>query len=58
MADVKTIKAQLAKPSPNRVIVQEAGKSLRNVVEGIGGGLLTPTAQTAAAALWGLLGLG
>jgi hypothetical protein len=57
-ADVSTIRAQLAKPLPSRVIVQEAGKTLRNVVEGIGGGMLTPTAMTPAAALWAALGLG
>jgi hypothetical protein len=58
MADVRTIRAQLAKPSPSRLIIQEAGKSLRNVVEGIAGGMLTPAAMTAAAALWSVLGLG
>jgi hypothetical protein len=57
-ADVSTIRAQLAKPSPSRLILQEAGRTLRNVVEGIGGGMLTPTAMTAAAALWAALGLG
>jgi hypothetical protein len=58
MADVHTIRAQLQKPSPSRLIINEAGKSLRNVVEGITGGMLTPAAMTAAAALWSVLGLG
>ena len=58
MADVHTIRAQLQKPSPSRLIIHEAGKSLRNVVEGITGGMLTPAAMTAAAALWSALGLG
>lgn len=58
MADVHTIRAQLAKPSPSGVIVREAGKSLRNVLEGIAGGMLTPAATAAAAALWSALGLG
>jgi hypothetical protein len=58
MADVQTIKAQLAKPSPSGLIIQEAGKSLRNVVEGIAGGLLTPAVTAAGAALWSALGLG
>jgi hypothetical protein len=58
VGDVQTIRAQLAKPSPSRIIIQEAGKSLRNVVEGIAGGMLTPAAMTAAAALWSVLGLG
>jgi hypothetical protein len=31
---------------------------LRHVVEGIAGGMLTPTVATAAAALWSALGLG
>jgi hypothetical protein len=57
-ADISTIRAQLAKSSPSRVIVQEAGKTLRNVVEGIGGGMLTPTVLTAATALWAALGFG
>jgi hypothetical protein len=58
MADVQTIKSQLAKPSPSTLIVQEAGKSLRNVVEGIAGGMLTPAVTAAAVALWSALGLG
>jgi hypothetical protein len=58
MADVHTIQAQLAKPKPSRLIVQEAGKSLRHVIEGVAGGMLTPTVATAAAALWSALGLG
>jgi hypothetical protein len=57
-ADVDTIRAQLAKPSPSKVIIQEAGKSLRNVVEGIAGGMLTPAVTSAAAALWSALSLG
>jgi hypothetical protein len=40
-ADIATIKAQLSKPSPSIRILQEAGKSIRNVTEGIAGGLLT-----------------
>lgn len=56
--DIQTIRAQLQKPSPSHPIIQEAGKSLRNVVEGITGGMLTPTVAAAAAALWSALGLG
>jgi hypothetical protein len=51
MADIDTIRAQLAKPSPNITIVQEAGKSVRNVLEGIAAGLLTPSISAAAFAL-------
>jgi hypothetical protein len=58
MGDIRTIRAQLAKPSPSRRIIQEAGKSLRNVVEGIAGGMLTPTVTAAAVALWSALGIG
>ncbi len=58
LADVRTIQNQLAKPAPNRVIIHEAGKSLRNVVEGVVGGMLTPAAVTAATALWAVLGIG
>jgi hypothetical protein len=56
--DINTIRAQLQKPSPSHPIIYEAGKSLRNVIEGIAGGMLTPAAMTAAAALWSALGLG
>jgi hypothetical protein len=58
MGDVETIRAQLQKPSPSRLIIQEAGRSLRNVVEGMTGGMLAPAVTTAAAALWSALGLG
>jgi hypothetical protein len=56
--DIQTIRSQLQKPSPSHLIIQEAGKSLRNVVEGVAGGMLTPVATTAALALWSALGLG
>jgi hypothetical protein len=56
--DIQTIRAQLQKPSPSRLIIQEAGKSLRNVVEGITGGMLAPAVTTTSAALWSALGLG
>lgn len=56
-ADISTVRSQLSKPTPSKVILLEAGKSLRNVVEGIGGGLLTPTVSTAASAVWKALGL-
>jgi hypothetical protein len=58
MADVRTIQNQLAKPAPSRIIIHEAGKSLRNVVEGVIGGMLTPAAVNAAASLWAVLGIG
>ncbi|MDB5600943.1 MAG: hypothetical protein JWN71_2987 [Xanthobacteraceae bacterium] len=54
-ADVATLRAQLAKSAPSQTILQEAGKTLRNVVEGIGAGLLTPTMPMAAQALWSAL---
>jgi hypothetical protein len=61
-ADIGTIRAQLAKSRPNQGIIQEAGKSLRNVVEGIVGGMLTApvttAVTTAAAMLWSALGIG
>jgi hypothetical protein len=50
-ADIATIKAQLSKPSPSIGILQEAGKSIRNIVEGIAGGILTSPVLTAAAEL-------
>jgi hypothetical protein len=61
-ADISTIRAQLAKSSPNKGIIQEAGKSMRNIVEGIVGGMLTTPVttgvMTAAAMLWSALGIG
>jgi hypothetical protein len=58
MADIDTIRTQLAKPSPNIAIVHEAGKSVRNVLEGIAAGLLTPSISAAALTLWSTIGLG
>jgi hypothetical protein len=58
LADVNTLKAQLAKPSPSALILREAGNSLRNVTEGIVGGMLTPAIMTAAGPLWSALGVG
>jgi hypothetical protein len=58
MADIDTIRTQLAKPSPNITIVHEAGKSVRNVLEGIAAGLLTPSISAAALTLWSTIGLG
>jgi hypothetical protein len=56
--DIATIRAQLSKASPMAGILQEAGRSMRNVVEGIAAGLLTPAVLAAAPALWSALGLG
>ena len=39
-AEIDTLRPQLAKPSPNPVIVKEALKSLRSVAEGVVGGVL------------------
>jgi hypothetical protein len=58
LADVRTIGAQLSKPTPSTSIVREAGRSLRNVVEGVAAGALTQPFITAATALWSALGLG
>jgi hypothetical protein len=57
LSDVATIHAQMSKQSPSGGIIQEAGKSIRNVVEGIAGGLLTPAVSTAALALFQAVGL-
>lgn len=56
-ADIATIKAQLAKAQPSATIVGEAGKSLRNIAEGIAGGLLTSPLVTAAAGLSKAIGI-
>jgi hypothetical protein len=57
-AELQTITAQLSKTSPSLTILQEAGRSLRNIVEGIAAGLMTPGVLAAAPALWNALGLG
>lgn len=57
-ADLATIRAQLSKPQLSTTLLQEAGRSARNVVEGILGGVLTPATLAAASALWAVLGLG
>ena len=58
-ADLNTIKAQLSKQAPSKTIIGEAGKSLRNLVEGAISNALTPPAlANAASALWKALGLG
>jgi hypothetical protein len=56
--DLHTIAAQLSKTSPSLVVLQEAGRSLRNIVEGVAAGLMTPGVLAAATALWIALGLG
>ena len=58
VADIETIEAQLSKPSPSPTILQEAGRSLRSIVEGVAAGILTPPVIAAAPALWSALGLG
>lgn len=55
-AEIDTVKAQLSKAEPNRTILREAGKTLRNVAEGIAGGILTAPATQAFSTLAGLLG--
>ncbi len=57
-SDLATIKAQLAKASPSRQILAEAGKSLRNLTEGIVAGAMTSRVIEAAAVLGRALGLG
>jgi hypothetical protein len=49
--DIDTIKAQLAKATPSLSIVSEATHSVRNVVEGAIGGMLTPAVTAAVVAL-------
>jgi hypothetical protein len=56
VADIATIKAQLCKPSPSASILRETARSVRNVTEGIVGGLLTSPVMQAAIALGTALG--
>lgn len=55
-ADVATLKAQLSKPARSEAMIKETVHTLRNVVEGITAGALTPPAITAATALWTIFG--
>jgi citrate lyase gamma subunit len=57
-ADLQTIAAQLSKASPSLAIIQEAGRSLRNIVESVAAGIMTPSVLALAPALWSALGLG
>jgi SMC interacting uncharacterized protein involved in chromosome segregation len=57
LSDVATIHAQLSKQSPSGGIIQEAGRGIRNVIEGIAAGLLTPQVSIAAVALFRSIGL-
>jgi hypothetical protein len=57
LSDVATIHAQLSKQSPSGGIIQEAGKSIRNVIEGIAAGLLAPQVSMASVALFRAVGL-
>ena len=50
-SDLDTIKAQLAKTAPSHSIVREAARSVRTIVEGAVGGMLTPSIVTAIVAL-------
>lgn len=50
-AEIETMRPQLSKPQPNPVVITEGLKTLRNIVEGIAAGLLTPAfVQLAATA--------
>jgi hypothetical protein len=51
LADVHTIRAELSKPSPTLSIIQEAGRSIRSVMEGADAEITTPTAIAAANAI-------
>ena len=55
--DLDTIKAQIAKPSPSRTIINEAGSSIRNVIEGMSGGMLPNSLGPYASDLLDALGL-
>jgi hypothetical protein len=57
-ADLHTIRAQLSKSSPSLSIIQECGRTIRNVIEGNTAGVLTPSVIAAGKLLWSALGLG
>ena len=60
-AEIETIRPQLKKDTPNATILRESLKTLRNVVEGIAAGAVTPAFLVllqAATPLIGVAGLG
>ena len=58
-ADIATIKAQLAKPTPSKTILAEAGSSIRSVIENlVASAVLSPQATQLVNTLGRLLGLG
>jgi hypothetical protein len=54
--ELDTIKIQIAKPAPSRTILIEAAGTVRNIVEGAIGGMLTAPIMAAAIALGKALG--
>lgn len=54
-ADIATIRAQLAKPTPSSTILREAGQSIRHITEGIVAGALTPSTIAAAQTLFAMM---
>lgn len=56
-ADIATIRAQLSKQVPSLSIIQEAGKSIRNVAESVAANVLTSPIVQAAVALGITIGL-
>lgn len=46
-ADVDTLRSQLSKSAPSQILLAEAGRSLRNIAEGVAAGLLSQPALTA-----------
>jgi hypothetical protein len=57
LGDISTMKAQLEKAAPSPTVLQEVGRSIRNVTEGALGGALSPPLIAAAQTLWSALGL-
>jgi hypothetical protein len=54
--ELDTIKIQIAKPAPSHTILIEAAETVRNIVEGAIGGMLTAPIMAAAVALGKALG--
>ena len=46
-AQIATIKAQLSDDEPNSIIIQQAGRTLRNITEGVIAGLIVTATQPA-----------
>ncbi len=56
--ELETVMAQLKKETPSHSILRETGTTIRAIIEGIAGNILTPSFVAAVSALRAALGMG